>query len=125
MLAADLSTKGIAYANSLDPDQAQQNVGLDQSFKLFANLILYLQNEDENIMLYIQFIWDNNLLPTYYPACKEFRLAKTIWDYPSTWPVKHHLQHCGCKQSSTDPKSMSDWGFMDTTDRISSTHIYR
>jgi len=29
LLAADLSAQEIAYANSLEPDQDQQNVGLD------------------------------------------------------------------------------------------------
>jgi len=32
VLAAVLSTQGIAYANSLDPDQAQQNIGLAWEF---------------------------------------------------------------------------------------------
>jgi len=44
MLAAELSAKGKAYANSLDPDQAQQNVGHDLRSKLFDSLILILQN---------------------------------------------------------------------------------
>jgi len=43
MLAADSSTQGIAWANSLDADQAQQIVGLDLRSKLFDNLILILQ----------------------------------------------------------------------------------
>jgi len=43
MLAADLLAQGIAYANSLDPDQAQQNVGLDLISKLFDNLMIILQ----------------------------------------------------------------------------------
>jgi len=47
MLAADLSTQGLFYANSLDPDQAQQNVGLDLRSKLFDILILFLQREKE------------------------------------------------------------------------------
>jgi len=38
MLVADLSTQGIAYANSKDLNQAQQNVGLDLRSKLFDNL---------------------------------------------------------------------------------------
>jgi len=39
---ADLSAQGVAFANSLDPDQAQQIVGLDQRSKLFKNMILTL-----------------------------------------------------------------------------------
>jgi len=42
MLAAYLSAQGIAYANGLDPDQAQQNVGLDLISKLFDNLFLIM-----------------------------------------------------------------------------------
>jgi len=34
---------GDSLANSLDPDQAQQNVELDLRSKLFDNLILFLQ----------------------------------------------------------------------------------
>jgi len=41
MLAAD--SQGIAYATSLDPDQAKQNVGLDLRSILFDNMILILQ----------------------------------------------------------------------------------
>jgi len=47
---------GIPSANSLDPDQAQHNVGLDQRSKLFDNLIIFLQNEAENIMCLNSFI---------------------------------------------------------------------
>jgi len=43
MLAADLSAQGIACANSLDSDQAQQNIGLELKSKLFDSLILILQ----------------------------------------------------------------------------------
>jgi len=46
---------GIAYANSLDPDQAQQNVGLHLRSKLFDQLILFLQNDAENNMYYQSF----------------------------------------------------------------------
>jgi len=56
MLAADLTAQGlIAFANSLDPDQAQQHVGLDPRPKLFDNLILFLQSEEENIEYYKSF----------------------------------------------------------------------
>jgi len=43
MLVAEVSAQGIAFANRLDPDQAQQNVGLDLKFNLFDYLILILQ----------------------------------------------------------------------------------
>jgi len=36
------SAQGMAHTNSLDPDQAQQNVGLDLRSILFDNLILIL-----------------------------------------------------------------------------------
>jgi len=55
------SAMGIAYANSLYPDQAQQNVGLDLRSKLFHNLILILQkcgrkNHVLQLILRLQFI---------------------------------------------------------------------
>jgi len=34
--------QGITYANSLDPDKSQQNVGLDLRSKLFDNSIILL-----------------------------------------------------------------------------------
>jgi len=41
----------MAYANSVDPDQAQQyDIGLDLGSKLFDNFILFLQNEEKNII---------------------------------------------------------------------------
>jgi len=46
---------GIAYVNSLDPDQDQQNVGLNLRSTLFDKMILFLQNENESFMYYISF----------------------------------------------------------------------
>jgi len=66
--------KGITFANSLDQDLAQYNVGLILRSKLFDNLILFLQNEEENI-IYKNFVWDiNNLSHTNYPACKKLNI---------------------------------------------------
>jgi len=47
MLAADLTAQGIASANSLDPDQAQQNVGLDLRSILFDIWFYSGKNEEE------------------------------------------------------------------------------
>jgi len=56
-LAVDLSAKRIAYANSLDADQAQQNVWHDLRSKLFGN---FCKNEEEKIIYNYEF-WDINL----------------------------------------------------------------
>jgi len=67
-LTADLSAQGIDYANSLDTDQAQQNVGLDLRSNLFDYLIIILKkmrkkkNHVFQLILRYQFI--ANKLPS-------------------------------------------------------------
>jgi len=46
----------IACANSLDPNQAQQTVGLDLRSKLVDNLIVFLQGVEENGLFILQII---------------------------------------------------------------------
>jgi len=52
---------GIAFANSLDPDQAQPNVGLYLRSKLFANLIPFQQNEENVLKIFLDNVYHTHI----------------------------------------------------------------
>ena len=63
----------MTYANNLDPDEAQQNVGLHLRSKLFDIQITYKQKKLVETMDFEKKLKETNFWKN-YPACKELKL---------------------------------------------------
>ena len=59
------------FANSLDPDQDQRNVGPDLDPNQFDTLTVFLKESFEKVNLEKKSADDNKKHGKYYPACKE------------------------------------------------------